>query len=113
MSAPTYEIRTVLDFLKVPKDRRPLCLHEFAMFLEMVEPSCELLGLVADETISKGAVRFGPIDLFKWVDDERGAAAMSVRMPDGSSQEVFDITPEDARDISDALDAIDRSADAR
>lgn len=101
-----YEIRGILDFLRVPKERRAACLHEFGIFLDMVEPSCSLLGSVADEAIGPGAVSFAPIDRFVWTDDGEIAATLSVMMSDGSSQEVFTLTPDDARAIVQSVDSI-------
>jgi len=55
----TYTIRTVVDFLQVPSDRRDDCLREFAAWLD----GADLVKALLD-----GA---GTLDHFEWIDDGR------------------------------------------
>jgi hypothetical protein len=69
---PKYEIRTVLDFLKVPKHRRARCLKEFRSFLEICEQSAILLGPGVKTR-----------DCFTWIDDnERNVTITLHPMPE-------------------------------
>jgi hypothetical protein len=75
MSAPRYEIRTVSDFLNVPEDRRPLCLKEFAVWVELVANLKSMFdGIPFTEDFS---------EKFVWVDDGKGTATIAIRTPDG------------------------------
>ena len=56
---PTYSIRTVEDFAKVPPDRRDICLQEFAVWLNMRDALAGLLEGIPGDTGSE----------FEWVDD--------------------------------------------
>ena len=74
----TYEIRTVFDFLKVPEDRRRICLREFHAWLMLHESIQSLIqaGLeAAGAPIQSEAISFRG-DCFRWVDD--GKAIMTV-----------------------------------
>jgi hypothetical protein len=71
VSAPEYELRTVQDFLKVPEDRRALCLHEFGQWLEMAA-RVELLRGLLDAAGAK--LTNDPFEAFCWVDDDKGEA---------------------------------------
>jgi len=55
-----YRIRKVADFLKVPKDRRAVCLTEFLDYLDMLDT----LDLPNDEPIG-----------FDWTDDGKPGCA--------------------------------------
>lgn len=59
---PTYSIREVRDFLKVPPDRREDCLHEFAAWL-----ACDDFLRSLSEDIDAAGATF-PAE-FVWVDD--------------------------------------------
>ncbi len=81
---PTYDIRTVADFLLVPEDRLDVCLHEFRIMLEMARNAKIVLEAVTDEvTQSKGAVRFDFMNCFHWIDDGEGTVDVHVQIPDG------------------------------
>lgn len=69
--AQRYEIRTVLDFLKVPPERRADCLEEFAVFLEVAEASVNLMDAVAIRAGVSGALRTTIKDTYLWIDDGR------------------------------------------
>ena len=72
--APTYEIRTVLDFLKVPAARRGECLEEFAVWLYILEASGVALAA------------FNPSlpQSFDWIDDGMHTMKATVSGPDGT-----------------------------
>ncbi len=77
----TYEIRTVVDFLKVPEARRRICLREFHSWMAMQEGVAALLEATAD-TLG-GDLKAGrdfnfTNDVFAWIDD--GAATITVNM---------------------------------
>jgi hypothetical protein len=61
-----YQIKTVADFLLVPKDRLADCLAEFAEFLNVaraIKEQCEIVAI--DET-------------FKWIDDGKKNAHFQI-----------------------------------
>ena len=69
--APEYLIRTTIDFLKVPEDRRPVCLMEFNVWLSLCDASQNLMkGLPLEWS-----------DTFVWIDDGKHHA--SVHITDG------------------------------
>lgn len=76
----TYEIRTVADFLKVPAERRRICLREFDAWCALQEGVTDLL------CAASGALDgdLTPADLhwqnevFRWNDD--GEACLSVQI---------------------------------
>lgn len=78
MNYPTYTIETVEDFLKVPEDRLPICLSEFASFLtaarsmqRLAQIAGEAKGLTAEECrLSSPA--------FVWIDDGTRNATVSL-----------------------------------
>lgn len=72
--ASTYTIRKIADFLKVPEDRRELCLREFHVFLDMVQHSSAFLAGV------EAPVK--PVDAFVWVDDDLHTAKVTVEFGD-------------------------------
>lgn len=69
--APKYTIRTIGDFLKVPEDRRELCLREFRVFLDLVQHSSAFLAGVGAPV--------KPVDAFVWIDDGLHTAKVSVQ----------------------------------
>ena len=81
-----YELRTVADFLKVPEDRRCICLREFHAWLYMQEAVPDLL-VAASESLGGGFtrddIRLREADVFAWVDD--GKATISVEFHDESA----------------------------
>lgn len=67
MSAPTYEIAHVRDFLKVPADRRGACLEEFKDFLGLSDAMMKAADAIADAV---GADKpGGSVESFTWIDD--------------------------------------------
>lgn len=58
MSAPTYDIRTLADFLSVPPERLAVCLAEFAVCVEMARISAQMLAPIEV-----------PLSRFAWTDD--------------------------------------------
>lgn len=67
----TYEIRSLSDFLKVPVDRRALCLTEFSAWLDLIETNN-----------NDGIFRVRE-DRFRWIDDDKGelhASLFGVRL---------------------------------
>lgn len=74
---PQYRIETVQDFLKVPEDRLPTCLEEFADFLEVIRAIDTMAGLVGAK---EGGVNYGA---FTWVDDgKRGCRNINIGVHD-------------------------------
>ena len=65
---PMYRIESLADFLKVPEDRRDVCLSEFRTFLGIWEDANCLLG--------SGVARVSPV--FYWADD--GARNVSINV---------------------------------
>jgi hypothetical protein len=63
-----YGIRTVADFLAVPRERRALCLAEFRVWLEMVELFDAALGLAL----------VGQPAEFHWIDDDKGEMVAAI-----------------------------------
>lgn len=85
MSPPTYDIRTVADFLKVPEDRIGECLREFRIMLDMARATTSLLGNIADSMADepgakhkRGDVHFVMLDRFEWIDDNLGEAHLTI-----------------------------------
>jgi len=63
----SYHISTIHDFAKVPEDRRDVCLHEFRVFVDLVEATQKLLGDLVE----------APME-FLWVDDDQHTATVLV-----------------------------------
>ncbi len=78
MGGETYTIRSVVDFLTVPEDRRDTCLREFAVWLSLLENGRILLG--------EEHVKFP--DAFGWIDDGLHEAVLAVETPDGEQHEI-------------------------
>jgi hypothetical protein len=79
-----YEIEKIEDFLKVPPERRALCLAEFQTFLSIMDKVDELRRqLVAGLGIPAEALTFD--GRFTWIDDDKGEAVVKVSMPDGET----------------------------
>jgi len=57
--APRYVIASVSDFFNVPPERRDECLHDFAMWLDIV-------GSIGD---AFGGMVTAPRNQFMWIDD--------------------------------------------
>jgi len=67
IGAPTYEIYTFNDLLKVPSDRLPILLDEFKnmiMASKIIYDMHSLLG----KSINKDVIQLP----FKWIDDDKG-----------------------------------------
>jgi hypothetical protein len=63
VSAPTYEIRTVNDFLQVPPERWDACLEEFKACLALA-------------AVSRAVLPQTTLGVYRWVDDgERNVEA--------------------------------------
>lgn len=87
MSAPTYEIRTVRDFLAVPEDRIGECLREFAICLEMARASEALLdstahALLTNEVADAIEWRF---TRFEWIDDGARTVTLNIDVADSGA----------------------------
>ena len=81
MSKPTgatYEIRTVLDFLKVPESRRGVCLREFRAFLVMAHHGKALLDALTDDVAPNSGVQVASLDVYRWVDDGKRTVTINV-----------------------------------
>lgn len=107
MSAPSYDIVTVQDFLRVPADKIDACLHDFATFLQSAPAWARLLDAVADEMHGAGRVAFSVGDTFRWVDD--GAHDMTMTVTGGGEEASLTLTPEDAAAIHANLVALAES----
>src|SRR5688572_8587838 len=71
-----FEIRTVADFLKVPEERRRICLREFHSWMAMGQGVRDLLLAVGDSMqtpIPPEAITFRT-DVFRWHDDGKATA---------------------------------------
>lgn len=79
MTAPTYTIRTVTDFLAVPDQRRADCLNEFSVWLGLLGGLRGLLGDLSEP------VEFP--DAFEWIDD--GKRRVSLVATDGENRVVL------------------------
>ncbi len=67
MNHPTYEIKTVADFLKVPEQRREACMKEFLDFLTLAGATVGAANALADLMgLDKSQNR---VEAFTWIDD--------------------------------------------
>lgn len=79
MTAPTYIIRTVADFLKVPAARRETCLQEFHGFLPLAEMALRMPG-------ATGAFEF------TWIDDGETSHRIILTGADGKEIDRMTVT---------------------
>lgn len=63
-----YQIRTVQDFMQVPKDKRDACLADFKHYLEFMDQVEETNQLIRG--LTGGLTALTPSDAFHWVDDD-------------------------------------------
>lgn len=75
--SPTYEIRTVADFLKVPSDRWNACLAEFRDFLDTAVDAKQF----ADGSSASSPSTFR-VDAFIWTDDAAKNVTISFHAAD-------------------------------
>lgn len=76
MRAKEYEIETLADFAKVPVDRLPQCLSEFAGWIALIRDAAEIESLLGDIT---GVPSKFNARKFTWVDDGKpGLSAVNV-----------------------------------
>jgi hypothetical protein len=89
MSAPTYEIKEVRDFSKIPIERMSDCLEEFAQWIALLK-TFELLAdtLPADQ---REAMALQSAQ-FVWIDDDRKDITIRVSSEDGTIQEEIKLT---------------------
>jgi hypothetical protein len=83
---PTYEIKTVADFLKVPEDRRAACLKEFVDFLDLAGATLEMANSLSD--LMKLPKDQNRVEAFTWIDDgeqKRTLNLIAVPDPDPAS----------------------------
>jgi hypothetical protein len=73
--ATTYRVRSVVDFLSIPEERRPVALHEFGVWLRLRESFSTVLGELAE------IVAFP--EEFVWVDDDLGEGRVILKDDDG------------------------------
>lgn len=66
-----YEIRTLADFIAIPSEKREHCLHDFALWCDVIERAVGL------EQAFGGVVK-AQTDTFVWLDD--GKHDMNVRI---------------------------------
>lgn len=89
---PSYEIKTVQDFLLVPEDRLEACLSEFRDYLEYARDIMELAKL-AGEIVGAKETK-SSVGSFNWTDDglRKGTIRIettveqNVRMSDGGHE---------------------------
>jgi hypothetical protein len=75
----SFEIRTVADFLKVPADRRRVCLREFHVWLAIPEAVMGAVRATA-EAMGQPAPELRPkLDVFVWHDDGKATASVEIR----------------------------------
>lgn len=83
----TFEIRTVQDFLKVPEDRRRICLREFDAWLTMQVAVIGLVHAAGDALgmqLPPDTIQMVEPELFRWIDD--GLATATVQLLEQSEQ---------------------------
>ena len=88
-SPPTYEIRTVADFLKVPENRLGACLREFRIALRLARATDNLVRRVGEVIHQTDTVRC-EMQLFRWIDDDKRTAHLRIRTkarPDGEGHD--------------------------
>lgn len=68
MTGETHQIREWRDFLKVPVDRRELCLREFLIWLAMCD----------DMLILFAGIEMDLAEAFVWIDDDEHTVDISI-----------------------------------
>jgi len=76
--APTYEIRTVGDFLKVPKKRLGACLREFRTMLDVARTT-EQMVRAAEGVLHQTETARLPLERFTWIDDKKGTISLHIQ----------------------------------
>jgi len=66
MTHKKYEIKTVLDFTKIPKSKRLICFMEFNDWLDM---------MIRAQKLNSPLI---PIDKFVWIDDKKRNITVSI-----------------------------------
>lgn len=92
----TYELRTVSDFLKVPEDRRYVCLREFHAWLYMQRAVADLICASAaslGETLPRECIHVRNGDVFRWMDDGKAAINVTIEAPDEQQASDARFTP--------------------
>jgi hypothetical protein len=75
--APTYDIRTIGDFLKVPEKRLGACLREFRVVLDMTRATERLMRDAEGVLYNTATVRL-PLERFTWIDDKKGTLSLHI-----------------------------------
>jgi len=83
---PTYEIRAITDFAKVPADRLDACLAEFRTYLQIIGPTIRLLDTLTAAKIGQGMVTWRDTGVFCWIDD--GEQNVGVRLRDAKGETI-------------------------
>ena len=71
-----YAIAAVEDFFSVPKHRRALMLHEFGLWMNMHD---RMAGFKNDPDSPAGLVITTRRETFRWIDDDKGQAVISIQ----------------------------------
>lgn len=77
---PTYEIRTLNDFTKVPKRRLKACLREFAVAIELTQAMEALISETESVMYGSRSIR-APLDVFRWIDDGKKNITGTIHIP--------------------------------
>lgn len=75
MEAPTYEIKNVGDFLKIPEDRLDDCLKEFPRYLDILRVVVSMANTLSSITGKDEGVKD---TAFIWVDDGKEEATIRI-----------------------------------
>lgn len=84
MSGETYAIRTVADFLAVPRDRLDLCIRDFREWIRMADALA-----FANDVIGAPIMKMNA-DVFQWINDDKRQAYVIIR--DGNGDEIATAT---------------------
>ncbi len=72
----TYRIEKILDFLKVPEDRLPICLEEFATFLGVARANIALTDMLAKSLTMENTTT---IQAYTWIDDGKQNITINIK----------------------------------
>lgn len=87
---PTYRIEKIADFLNVPEDRLPICLHEFGSWVAAA-------GAFKDSGLEPYVIGESPLTHFTWIDDGKLECRITVRDETGHPMiaETIDLSPKE------------------
>jgi len=71
-----YRIEKILDFLKVPENRLPICLEEFATFLGVARANIALTDMLAKSLNMENTTT---IQAYTWIDDGKQNMTITIK----------------------------------